>query len=59
MTNLLLRHRDFRLLWTGEVAGKFGSSLTGLALPLTAVTTLHAGAFQVGLLTRPVGCPGC
>ncbi|MDH6131711.1 putative MFS family arabinose efflux permease [Kitasatospora sp. MAA4] len=54
---LLRRNRDFRLLWTGEVAGKFGSSVTGLGLPLIAATTLHAGAFQVSLLTMASWLP--
>ncbi|GAA2743645.1 MFS transporter [Kitasatospora cinereorecta] len=48
--SLLRRHRDFRLLWTGETANKFGSAVTGLALPLIAVTALHASTVQVGLL---------
>ncbi|MFJ8044170.1 MFS transporter [Kitasatospora sp. NPDC096147] len=47
---LLRRHRDFRLLWTGETANKFGSAVTGLALPLIAVTQLQASGLQVGLL---------
>ncbi|WP_051967661.1 MFS transporter [Kitasatospora mediocidica] len=54
---LLRRNRDFRLLWTGEVAGKFGSSVTGLGLPLIAATTLHAGAFRVSLLTMASWLP--
>lgn len=36
---LLRRHRDFRLLWCGETAGKFGASVTGAAMPLVAVVT--------------------
>ncbi|MEV7120001.1 MFS transporter [Kitasatospora griseola] len=47
---LLRRHRDFRLLWIGETANKYGSAVTGLALPLIAVSTLNASTFQVGLL---------
>jgi len=50
-SGLLRRHRDFRLLWTGETANKFGSAVTGLAMPLIAVTALHASTFQVGLLS--------
>ncbi|MGW2248584.1 MFS transporter [Kitasatospora sp. NPDC001660] len=50
-TGLLRRHRDFRLLWTGETANKFGSAVTGLAMPLIAVTTLHASTLQVGVLS--------
>ncbi|MEW1907177.1 MFS transporter [Kitasatospora sp. NPDC085895] len=47
---LLRRHRDFRLLWGGETANRFGSAVTGLAMPLIAVTALHATTFQVALL---------
>jgi predicted MFS family arabinose efflux permease len=55
--NLLRRNRDFRLLFVGEVAGKYGSSVTGLALPLIAVTVLHTGAFQVSALTAAAWLP--
>ncbi|WP_083977120.1 MFS transporter [Kitasatospora azatica] len=55
--SLLRRHRDFRLLFTGEVAGKYGSSVTGLALPLIAVGTLHAGAFEVSALPAATWLP--
>ncbi|MGH3343634.1 MAG: MFS transporter [Carbonactinosporaceae bacterium] len=47
----LFLNRDFRLLWAGETVSKFGSSVTLVALPLLAVTVLHATTFQVGLLT--------
>ncbi|MGV9772902.1 MFS transporter, partial [Streptosporangium sp. NPDC003464] len=54
---LLRRHRDFRLLWCGEVAGKFGASVTGVAMPLVAVSVLHAGTFEVGMLTAAAWLP--
>ncbi|MEU7991351.1 MFS transporter [Streptosporangium canum] len=54
---LLRRHRDFRLLWCGEVAGKFGASVTGVAMPLIAVSTLHAGTFEVSLLSAATWLP--
>ncbi|MFJ5102672.1 MFS transporter [Streptomyces sp. NPDC088554] len=47
---LLCRHRDFRLLWCGETAGKFGASITGVAMPLIAVSQLRASPFEAGLL---------
>jgi MFS family permease len=47
----LIRHRDFRLLWAGDTISQLGTQVTVLALPLLAVTTLHASPFQVGLLT--------
>ena len=33
----LWRHRDFLLLWGGQTVSEMGSSVTQLALPLTAV----------------------
>ena len=47
----LVRHRDFRWLWFGDTISQVGTQVTGIALPLVAVTTLHATTFQVGLLT--------
>jgi MFS family permease len=47
----LLANRDFRLLWAGETVSVFGSQITLLALPLAAVLTLHAGSFQMGVLS--------
>ena len=47
-----LRHnRDFLNLWAGETVSLFGSQVTLLALPLTAVLLLGAGPFEMGLLT--------
>ncbi|MGW0395085.1 MFS transporter [Streptomyces sp. NPDC003042] len=54
---LLRRHRDFRLLWCGETAGKFGASVSGVAMPLVAVSTLHASTFEVGLLSAAAWAP--
>ncbi|WP_406288335.1 MFS transporter [Streptomyces sp. NBC_00209] len=54
---LLRRHRDFRLLWCGETTGKFGASVTGVAMPLVAVSTLHASTFEVGLLSAAAWVP--
>ncbi|MEV8564633.1 MFS transporter [Streptomyces sp. NPDC051322] len=55
--SLLLRNRDFRHLWTGSTTGKYGASVTSVALPLVAVTMLHASTFQVGLLTAVTWLP--
>ncbi|MEV0199672.1 MFS transporter [Nonomuraea sp. NPDC050691] len=44
----LLRRRDFRLLWIGESVSSLGSSVTGVALPMVAVTVLDAPPFAVG-----------
>ncbi|MDT4989043.1 MAG: hypothetical protein QOI74_3137 [Micromonosporaceae bacterium] len=42
--------RDFVRLWTGGTASLVGSRATDLALPLVAIVTLRASAFEVGLL---------
>lgn len=47
----LLRHPDFLKLWTAETVSVFGSSITQLALPLIAATTLKVSPFEFGLLT--------
>ncbi|HUY99078.1 MAG TPA: MFS transporter [Thermomicrobiaceae bacterium] len=47
----LWRHPDFLKLWVGETVSLLGSQVTLLALPLTAVLTLHANAAQMGYLT--------
>lgn len=46
----LWRHPDFVKLWTGQTVSKFGSHITGVALPLTAVLTLAATPAQMGVL---------
>jgi MFS family permease len=46
----LWRHRDFLKLWSAETVSQFGSQITGLALPLIAVITLHVSAFKVAAL---------
>lgn len=50
-TTSLWRHRDFVKLWSGQTVSELGSSVTQIALPLVAVITLHASAFEVGALT--------
>lgn len=46
----LWRERDFLKLWGGETISLFGTQVTVLALPLTAVLTLDATAGELGLL---------
>lgn len=46
----LLFHHDFRLLWAGESASLIGSAVSYVAFPLVAVVTLHASAFEIGVL---------
>jgi MFS family permease len=47
----LLRDRTFRRFWTGQTVSLFGDQIALLAVPLTAVLVLHAGAAQMGYLT--------
>lgn len=46
----LLRNPDFAKLWAGETISLFGSHVTELALPLTAVLTLDASPGELGFL---------
>lgn len=52
-----MRHRDFRLLWFGETASGVGTAVSGVVLPLIAVVSLHASAFEVGALTAAEWLP--
>src|SRR5437870_7922662 len=49
-TGALWRHPDFLKMWTGQSISQFGSSISQLALPIIAVTLLHATAFEVAAL---------
>jgi predicted MFS family arabinose efflux permease len=53
----LWRHRDFLLLWGGQTISEMGSAVTVLALPLAAVTLLHARALEFGLLQMSATLP--
>ena len=44
-------HRDFTKLWAAVTTSEFGSHVTLLALPLIAILTLDASAFEVAALT--------
>jgi len=46
----LWKHRAFMLFWSGETVSLFGTQVTLLALPLTAVLTLNATASQLGFI---------
>lgn len=48
---LLTTNLAFRRLWAGQTASVLGDRVSGLAMPLTAVLVLHAGAPTMGLLT--------
>src|ERR1700694_2404983 len=45
------RHRDFLNVGPGETVSQFGSQVTLLAVPTVAILLLHAGPFQVGVLS--------
>ena len=47
----LRRHPDFVKLWSGETVSQVGTQVSLLAIPLIAVTVLHATTFQVGALS--------
>ena len=47
----LFAHRDFRLLLLGQTTSQFGAQVSGVAIPLLAVLTLHASPFELGLVT--------
>ncbi len=51
----LWRHPDFLKLWAGQTVSQFGTSISMIGLPLTAVLVLHASAFQMGLLGGSAG----
>jgi MFS family permease len=46
----LWRHRPFMLFWSGETVSLFGTQVTLLALPLTAVLLLGATTVQLSLV---------
>ena len=49
-TGGLWRHPDFLKLWSAETISRFGSEVSGLALPLAAILVLDASAFEVAAL---------
>lgn len=53
----LVRNRDFVRLWSAETVSQLGSQVSQLALPLLAITTLHATKFEVGALTAAEFAP--
>ena len=44
---LLLRNRNFLWLWGGDAISQLGTQFTQLAIPVIAVTLLHATEYQV------------
>lgn len=57
MPSGLWRNNDFLKLWFGHTVSQVGGLIRLLALPLTAILTLDASPFQVGLLMAAGGLP--
>ena len=53
----LWRQPDFLKLWTGQTISLFGTQVTFLALPLTAILMLGASPAQMGLLAAAQTVP--
>jgi len=53
----LLADRDFRLMWLSSTLTSFGSQITLLALPLTAVVLLNATPKQMGTMAALEAIP--
>jgi MFS family permease len=53
----LWKNLDFLRLWAGQAISQIGSQVSFLALPLIAATTLHATAFEMGLLAAAGATP--
>lgn len=51
LANGLWNNGDFVKLWIGHTISNFGSGITSLALPLTAILVLSATPAQMGLLS--------
>lgn len=49
-TSGALRNPEFRKFWIGETVSLIGTEITRFALPLVAVLSLGASAFEVGLV---------
>jgi MFS family permease len=53
----LWRHRDFAKFWAGQTVSEFGSMLTRIALPLTALLALDSTPLEQGVLMASEACP--
>ncbi len=53
----LWRDPDWRLFWLSTTVSVFGSQVSALAIPLTAIETLNASAFQIGALNASMSFP--
>ena len=46
----LWRNRDYRLYWQASTVSAAGTAVSRLALPVIATLSLHASAFEIGLI---------
>jgi MFS family permease len=53
----LWRNPDYFKLWSAQTVSMFGTEVTNLALPLTAVLTIRATPFQMGVLVAAERAP--
>ncbi len=53
----LLRETSFRRYWGAQTISMFGDQISSVAMPLTAVLVLNAGAAQMGYLTALLWLP--
>jgi MFS family permease len=53
----LWREPNFARLWTAHTVSAVGSQVSALALPLVAILSLHATAWEVGVLRAASGLP--
>ena len=56
-TRPLWRDHRFVTYWSGQTVSQLGDRVSELALPLIAVTTLHASPAEVGVLTAAIWAP--
>ncbi|KOX19891.1 hypothetical protein ADK67_31975 [Saccharothrix sp. NRRL B-16348] len=54
---MLLRKRDFRLLWSGQTTSTFGNAVSTAVFPMIAVAELGAGTFAVTLIEAAIWLP--
>lgn len=53
----LRRSRPFRRYWSAQTVSQLGDRVSELALPLIAVSMLHANAAEIGLLSAAIWLP--
>jgi MFS family permease len=53
----LLRQQAFRRYWSAQTISVFGDQISSVAVPYTAILTLHADAAEMGYLTAAIWLP--